>query len=299
MKRLILDSPEDIYFDLLDACISGDAPRLTKLLQDPHIWQWLYHKEIPCLRSPLSEAVRGGNPKCVKILLSAGCIVDIEDKSRQTPLFIATSEKNLEIMKILLYSRANPEGSKKNRKCPLIESVRYGFLEGMKLLLDYGAKIEPFDHINPLIPGWPLRYAVTNSHLPSFIELIKRGAVTDLTKFSNPVQPSTVARWSIPHAILKYAKDKPEFVSIFQESGGNLLQCDANGLSPLDPTIPSSPSKDQIFELVSNPLTLQSQCRNAVNQYICRKQLLQIPKNEIPRPIISFLTFNELNDFLY
>ena len=37
MKRLILDTPEDIYFDLLDAFISGDAPRLTKLVQDPHI----------------------------------------------------------------------------------------------------------------------------------------------------------------------------------------------------------------------------------------------------------------------
>ncbi|CAL4114866.1 unnamed protein product, partial [Meganyctiphanes norvegica] len=167
----------------------------------------------------------------------------------------------------------------------------------IKLLLNYGADPEPFEQVNTCIPGWPLHHAVVYSHFSSFLQLILSGAVTDLRKLPNPVQPSNVSRLSIPHAILKYAKDKPEFISIFHESGGNLLQCDSNGVSPIDVTVQSSPSKDLTIKLIGNPLPLRSLCRNAVRRQIGRKRLHQIPKLEIPRSLISLLTFHEFTEY--
>lgn len=76
----------------------------------------------------------------------------------------------------------------------------------LKLLLQYGADPEPFEQICTCVPGWPLHHSVVYAHFPCFLELVRGGAITDLSLLPNQICSKIVARLSIPHAILKYAK---------------------------------------------------------------------------------------------
>ncbi|RXG57131.1 hypothetical protein Avbf_13164, partial [Armadillidium vulgare] len=90
-----------------------------------------------------------------------------------------------------------------------------------RLLLRYGASSEPFNQINTCVPGWPLHHSVVYAHFNTFLALVKGGAAPNLTDLYN-LSPVMLRRLSVPHAILKYASEKPEFVRLFYECGGDL-----------------------------------------------------------------------------
>lgn len=76
----------------------------------------------------------------------------------------------------------------------------------LQLLLQYGADPEPCEQIATCVPGWPLHHSIVYAHFPCFLELVKAGAIPCLTTLPCQVNEKVVARLSIPHAILKYAR---------------------------------------------------------------------------------------------
>ncbi|XP_066954520.1 ankyrin repeat and SOCS box protein 12-like [Macrobrachium rosenbergii] len=205
MMNLMVDGDEDDDVRLHLAALCGDSIGLKQVLEGSSSKEWLNYRVRPYMSPPLRLAVSGASCECVELLLNAGAEIDLEDVKGQTPLFVATSCRKIDIMKVLLERGANPDGSRKNRCTPLLIAVRDGFSEGVKLLLKYGADTEPFDHTT-CVPGWPLQHSVVYAHFTCFLELIRGGALPNLTSVSFPVKEAVIARLSVPHAILKYAK---------------------------------------------------------------------------------------------
>lgn len=241
------DDEEDVRVHLAALC--GDENGLRELLKEPGANTWVNHRVRPYLSPPLRLAVNGGNPVCAKLLLAAGANIELEDVKGQTPLFVATSARDAPMMKVLLEAEANPEGSKKNRCSPLLLAVRDGFTEGVELLLKHGANPEPFEAAMTVIPGWPLHHAVVYAHFPSFMKLLMNGAHTDLTRLTH-VSKSIRQRLSIPHAILKYASGKPEFVHLYEECGGKLSCLGTKGTSAAQDFPEDSLSRKEIIRRI-------------------------------------------------
>ncbi|XP_045601120.2 ankyrin repeat and SOCS box protein 12 [Procambarus clarkii] len=297
MMNHMVDAEDDEDVRLHLAALCGDGKGLKQITADPQYNQWLNYRVRPYMSPPLRLAVSGGNPDCVEVLVLAGADIELEDVKGQTPLFVATSQRKLEIMKILLEAGANPEGSRKNRCSPLLIAVRDGFSAGVKLLLQYGADPEPFDQVCTCVPGWPLQHAVVYAHFSCYFELVKGGAIANLTSLPYPVNPKTVARLSIPHAILKYAKEYPEFVELHYESGGDLRQLNTNGITCIEEFVEVSPARDQLVALSGLPLSLKSLCRVAIRKFLGRKSLFKLSLLEVPSSLITFLNFEEFTHY--
>ncbi|XP_064111436.1 ankyrin repeat and SOCS box protein 1-like [Macrobrachium nipponense] len=165
---------------------------------------------------------------------------------------------------------------------------------GDGLLLEYGADTEPFDYTT-CIPGWPLQHSVVYAHFTCFLELIRGGALPNLTSVSFPLKEAVIARLSVPHAVLKYAKDYPEFIRLYHEAGGNLCQANTSGVPPLEANFESSPAKDALASFTGLPLSLKSLCRLSVRRHLTKKRLHRIPCLGIPSSLIPFLKFEEFN----
>ncbi|XP_068202000.1 ankyrin repeat and SOCS box protein 1-like [Palaemon carinicauda] len=292
MMNLMVDGDEEDDVRLHLASLCGDSIGLKQLLGECSSKEWLNYRVRPYMSPPLRLAVSGGNCECIELLLDAGAEIDLEDVKGQTPLFVATSCRKVAIMKVLLERGANPDGSRKNRCTPLLIAVRDGFSEGVKLLLKYGADTEPFDHTT-CIPGWPLQHSIVYAHFSCFFELIRGGALPNLTSLSYPIKEAVIARLSVPHAILKYAKDFPEFVRLYHEAGGNLCQINTSGVPPLEANFESSPAKDALESLTGVPLSLKSLCRLCVRHQLSKEMLHSIPCLEVPSSLIPFLNFEE------
>ena len=70
----------------------------------------------------------------------------------------------------------------------------------------YGVNPEPFHQINnTCVPGWPLQHSIVYKHFSSFYALIQGGAKVSLNDLPFKVLPATMAKLSVPHAIIKYA----------------------------------------------------------------------------------------------
>lgn len=298
MTNLMVDAEDDDDVRLHLSALCGDVRGLQRTLQDPAAADWLNHRVRPYLSPPLRLAVTGGNQECVQLLVAAGANIELEDVKGQTPLFVATSQKKHYIMKTLLEAGANPEGSKKNRCSPLLVAVRDGFMEGVGLLLQHGADPEPFEQICTCVPGWPLHHAVVYAHFPCFLELVRGGAVANLSSLPNQICSKIVARLSIPHAILKYAKERPEFVSLYHECGGNLWQVNAGGTTGSEEFTENSPAKELLKALLGVPLSLKSQCRITVRRLLGRQRLTHLHSLDIPSCLTSFLNYEEFSWYL-
>nr|XP_053633353.1 ankyrin repeat and SOCS box protein 1-like [Cherax quadricarinatus] len=297
------DDDDDVRLHLAALC--GDDKGLRQITADPQYIQWLNYRVRPYMSPPLRLAVSGGNPECVEVLVSAGADIELEDVKGQTPIFVATCQKKLEIMKILLEA-GKPEGAKRIA-VPFITSAtcigaRKGFqlvsfLLCFQLLLEYGADPEPFDHIFTCVPGWPLQHAVVYAHFSCYFELLKSGALANLTSLPYEVAPRIVARLSIPHAILKYSREYPEFVKLYYECGGNLRQLGTAGTTCIEEFLECSPAKELLVTLSGLPLSLKSLCRVTIRQLLGRRNLHKLSSLELPLSLFPFLNFEEFSHY--
>ncbi|KAK8745843.1 hypothetical protein OTU49_000045 [Cherax quadricarinatus] len=256
------DDDDDVRLHLAALC--GDDKGLRQITADPQYIQWLNYRVRPYMSPPLRLAVSGGNPECVEVLVSAGADIELEDVKGQTPIFVATCQKKLEIM---------------------------------KLLLEYGADPEPFDHIFTCVPGWPLQHAVVYAHFSCYFELLKSGALANLTSLPYEVAPRIVARLSIPHAILKYSREYPEFVKLYYECGGNLRQLGTAGTTCIEEFLECSPAKELLVTLSGLPLSLKSLCRVTIRQLLGRRNLHKLSSLELPLSLFPFLNFEEFSHY--
>ncbi|KAK4309916.1 hypothetical protein Pmani_018473 [Petrolisthes manimaculis] len=312
MMNLMVDGDDDEDVRLHLAALCGDDQGLKEILADPNASEWINYRVRPYLSPPLRLAVSGmksesdggddvccgagGSEECVRALVAAGADIEMEDVKGQTSIFVATSQRKPEIMKILLEAGAYPEGSRKNRCTPLLVAVRDGFTQGVRLLLQYGADPEPCEQIVTCIPGWPLHHSVVYAHFPCFFELLKAGATPCLSTLPCQVNEKVVARLSIPHAILKYAREHPEFMELYYECGGYLRQLNQAGMSGLEES-ENSPAKKMLIKLIGMPLSLKSLCRLVIRKNLGREKLTDLASLEIPASLIPFLNFEEFSRY--
>ncbi|XP_076064658.1 ankyrin repeat and SOCS box protein 12-like isoform X1 [Oratosquilla oratoria] len=297
IMNLMVDTDEDEDVRLHRAALTNDAATLRTLLEEPGYENWIDYRVRPYLAPPLRLAVSGDSLECVNVLLSARCDIDLEDIKGQTPLFVATSLRKAAIMRALLDAGANPEGSSKNRTSPLLIAVRDGFVEGVEILLEYGADTEPLEHLKTCIPGWPLQHAVVYAHFSSFLVMLRGGACADLKKLPRTPESKVIARLSIPHTVLKYARNFPEFINLYHECGGNLRQVDLNGALSSEVLIEDSPAREALLLRIGSPLSLKSLCRLKVRSQLTRKRLPSISQLDIPLCLAQFLNYSEFECF--
>lgn len=99
-------------------------------------------------RSSLMHAVISGNAETVKMLLSTGANIDIQDKHGYTALFHAASYGYIDISKLLIESRADINRKTKDGDTALIVASSYCNTEIIKLLLDQGADVNAQNSLN-------------------------------------------------------------------------------------------------------------------------------------------------------
>jgi len=90
-------------------------------------------------KSPLHFAVGNNKPNIVKLLLASGAEVNAKDNTGWTPLMIASNLCELKIVKLLLKHKANPNIPNKYGIYPLHVATKCS-PEVIKTLLSYGAK---------------------------------------------------------------------------------------------------------------------------------------------------------------
>lgn len=82
----------------------------------------------------LHYAATLADTKILKALLDAKAIIDVQNSSGKTPLFLAVSEQNIEAVKMLLSAGADPEIGRFQSQ-PLLEAINQKNIELVKLLL--------------------------------------------------------------------------------------------------------------------------------------------------------------------
>lgn len=124
--------------------------------------------------SALALACKYGYTKLVKVLLKAGANIEINDKSKFTPLHHACKSGYQDIVKILLKEKANIEALTLEDFTPLYLACLGGHLAVVQTLVESGAIINPFESgTNPLFA------ACKNGHLNIIKYLHENGADLD------------------------------------------------------------------------------------------------------------------------
>ncbi|MGK5595404.1 MAG: ankyrin repeat domain-containing protein [Parachlamydiaceae bacterium] len=126
------------------------------------------HHQNQAGQTPLHQAADIGIPEVLKKLLETGVILEAEDNSGQTPLFLAIKRfkkgfsnedrklQSLEKLRLLLERNANIHHQNHKGQTPLHYAANFGTIEVLDKLLEAGAILEAEDHDGQT----PLFYAV-------------------------------------------------------------------------------------------------------------------------------------------
>ncbi len=93
--------------------------------------------------SALHAAASRNHIEIIRVLLDAGCPVDVMDDSGFTPLLNAAGPGNIETIRHLLAAGADPDvRDSRLLWSPLFRAADYGNAEVAQLLIDAGARID-------------------------------------------------------------------------------------------------------------------------------------------------------------
>jgi ankyrin repeat protein len=94
----------------------------------------------------LSERVQPRTQQ-VRSLIQAGADLEMQDKSKRTPVYLAVINGHTNALRVLLQAGANPNvtAKKKYTNTPLQEAADLGNLEAVKLLIAAGARVDNRD----------------------------------------------------------------------------------------------------------------------------------------------------------
>ncbi|CAB3249985.1 unnamed protein product [Arctia plantaginis] len=97
------------------------------------------------MRTALHYASEQNHLNAVKLLIEAGCKVDIAAGDGLTPLHVAVVKNHIEIVKVLLKAGSQVNYKTHEKMIPLHFAAARGFLEAVKILVDGGASLEARD----------------------------------------------------------------------------------------------------------------------------------------------------------
>jgi ankyrin repeat protein len=156
--------------DVFAAVAIGDVDSLAKLLEKDPKASIAYSIEV---YPAIHMAIKMNYPKAVKMLLDAGCDVEIKSKSdsigwrEETPILCVAFWGHDDIAKMLLDSGANVNAKANQDVTPLHVAVRMNNVGIAKLLLEYGANMQAKDQEGKT----PLEWASSHSSAEEFRKL--------------------------------------------------------------------------------------------------------------------------------
>ncbi|XP_072534738.1 ankyrin repeat domain-containing protein 6b isoform X2 [Salminus brasiliensis] len=126
-------------------------------------------------RTPLHLAAYKGHLEVVRILLKAGCDLDIEDDGDQTALHRAAVVGNSDVISALIQEGCALDRQDKDGNTALHEVAWHGFSQSVKLLVKAGANV----HAKNKAGNTALHLACQNGHTQSSKVLLLGGARPD------------------------------------------------------------------------------------------------------------------------
>uniref|UniRef100_A0A3P8U9E3 Ankyrin repeat domain 6b n=1 Tax=Amphiprion percula TaxID=161767 RepID=A0A3P8U9E3_AMPPE len=150
------------------SCVNGNSwPMIIKC----HCLQLVYTYG----RSPLHLAAYKGHIEVVRILLKAGCDLDIQDDGEQTALHRAAVVGNGDIISALIQEGCALDRQDKDGNTALHEVSWHGFSQSVKLLVKAGANV----HAKNKAGNTALHLACQNGHAQSSKVLLLGGSRPD------------------------------------------------------------------------------------------------------------------------
>ena len=167
----------------------------------------------------LHEAVKRGDTRTVKNLLSKGSNVDLKDKNGQTPLILAAELGYKEIVELLLANGADVNTRDSYGCSPLWLAASAGHRGVLELLLSKGADVNVMDN-----SGFtPLHEAAGGGHTEAVLLLLAKGSNVN-------VPAKNEKGWSPLHfAVLK---GNMEVVALLLSKGANPNAKGKDGYTP-------------------------------------------------------------------
>ncbi|XP_043961646.1 ankyrin repeat domain-containing protein 6b isoform X3 [Gambusia affinis] len=143
-------------------------------------------------RSPLHLAAHKGHLEVVRILLKAGCDLDIQDDGEQTALHRAAVVGNTDIISALIQEGCALERQDKDGNTALHEVSWHGFSQCVKLLVKAGANV----HAKNKAGNTALHLACQNGHTQSSKVLLLGGSRPDSQNHAGDTCLHVAARYN-------------------------------------------------------------------------------------------------------
>ncbi|XP_054900595.1 ankyrin repeat domain-containing protein 6b isoform X2 [Poeciliopsis prolifica] len=143
-------------------------------------------------RSPLHLAAQKGHLEVVRILLKAGCDLDIQDDGEQTALHRAAMVGNTDIISALIQEGCALERQDKDGNTALHEVSWHGFSQCVKLLVKSGANV----HAKNKAGNTALHLACQNGHTQSSKVLLLGGSRPDSQNHAGDTCLHVAARYN-------------------------------------------------------------------------------------------------------
>ncbi|KAM4712547.1 ankyrin repeat domain-containing protein 6b isoform 2-T2 [Anableps anableps] len=143
-------------------------------------------------RSPLHLAAHKGHLEVVRILLKAGCDLDIQDDGEQTALHRAAVVGNTDIISALIQEGCALERQDKDGNTTLHEVSWHGFSQSVKLLVKAGANV----HAKNKAGNTALHLACQNGHTQSSKVLLLGGSRPDSQNHAGDTCLHVAARYN-------------------------------------------------------------------------------------------------------
>ncbi|XP_031631526.1 serine protease persephone-like isoform X2 [Contarinia nasturtii] len=123
-------------------------------------------------RTPLHQAINGGNIEAIKYLIDNGADVYAEDNLLQSMLHIAAQKGNIDVIRYLIDNGANVTAEDKDLRTPLHYAASGGHEKVILNLLVNGANVNAED----MEKKTPLHYAIQKGHTDA-VNLLMRAAI--------------------------------------------------------------------------------------------------------------------------
>uniref|UniRef100_A0A3Q3JJM6 Ankyrin repeat domain 6b n=1 Tax=Monopterus albus TaxID=43700 RepID=A0A3Q3JJM6_MONAL len=195
-------------------------------------------------RSPLHLAAYKGHIEVVRILLKAGCDLDIQDDGKQTALHRAAVVGNSDIISALIQEGCALDRQDKDGNTSLHEVSWHGFSQCVKLLVKAGANV----HAKNKAGNTALHLACQNGHAQSSKFLLLGGSRPDSKNHGGDTCLHVAARYnhvavvcillgafcSVSEKNLVTALNHKKTVRLLLEAGADSRTCNNAGETALD-----------------------------------------------------------------
>lgn len=152
IKPANLSATDNLLNNVLHIAASSGSVDIVKLILEKD--QLIIESKNKDCCTPLQVAALSNHPEVVKLLVEKGAIVNVQNSSRETPLYSATKRGAYDVVNCLV-GETNLALLNKYQQTPLHEAACNGHAEIVKLLLLKGFEVNASDNI----PMTPFQYA--------------------------------------------------------------------------------------------------------------------------------------------